>query len=74
MVKATIYFSNDPTVGISPAYFTMELPFFSKEAMQDFDDEKESLTGIECVRNKIKKMYEELDGESFCHVWFDFEY
>lgn len=72
MIKATICFPNDPSVGMLSEYYTMELPFEKKEDMDEFIDD-DAPKGIEYVRRQIQTMYNNLHGDSLCRVWFDFE-
>lgn len=59
-MKATIYFSADPSVGIFPYHYTMELPDFEPEYRQE-------------TREMIQKLYTELDGEFKPIVFFEDE-
>lgn len=54
-MKATIYFNNDPSVGIFSASYEMDLP------VEKFEDDEHR----EDMRAAIKKLYTELDGEFY---------
>jgi hypothetical protein len=59
-MKATAFFANDPSVGINPSYYEMELPFNELIA----EDREE-------IRELIRKFYTELNNESKCS-WVGF--
>jgi hypothetical protein len=61
-IKAFITIKNDPSVGIMPEYYTMELPDF-REYEPDYTEQN---------RKTIKTFYWQL-ADSDCHVVFDFE-
>ena len=64
--KAIIEFKGDPSVGIFPRVYHMELPTDVNSATEGWDkDSKEE------VRKKIKELYEHLDNEDKCTVYFD---
>ena len=69
-MKVTIYFPNDPSVGIFSNYYGMEVPDWRVYGM-DKEDERQFR---EEMRSKIKSLYEELDGEFTCRVWFEDEH
>jgi hypothetical protein len=68
-MKVTIYFPNDPSVGIFSTWYGMEIPDFREFGM----NEKELREFREEMRDKIKSLYTELDGEFTCRVWFEDE-
>jgi len=51
--RTTVYFHNDPSVGIQSTYYSIELP------IEKFEDEEHR----EEVRKLIQNLYTELDGE-----------
>jgi glutathione S-transferase len=59
-MKVHIYFPNDPTVGFMPTYYDAEFP----DVDADFKEE---------YREQIKRLYEEMDGEMSCKVYFEGE-
>jgi hypothetical protein len=64
--KAIIEFHGDPSVGIFPRVYQMELPVDVNSATEGWDKETK-----EDVRRKIKELYEYLDNEDKCTVYFD---
>lgn len=64
-VTALVYFHNDPSVGIFSTYYTVPLPFPDHKYLDDF--------GREEVRDKLRGLYNELDGEFMCQVSFNDE-
>lgn len=59
-IKVTIYFAGDHSVGISGYYYSMEIPAFDPENKEE-------------VRELIKALYTELDGEFTPTIFFDDE-
>lgn len=68
-MKATIYFHNDPSVGIMSQSFDMELPFNMEDAESraDFNEIRENMRAI------IKETYYQMDGNFKPNVWFEDE-
>lgn len=64
MITATIYFPNDPSVGMFSETFTAELP------LNGFEDSEHR----EWIRDCYKKLYDEMNGEFYCQVFFSDEY
>ena len=60
-MKATIYFANDPSVGMFPEYFEMDLP------RDQFEDDADR----EFCRDQIKKTYNELNSDTLVS-WVSF--
>ncbi len=56
-MKALVYFPNDPSVGIWSTYYTLEIPQFDNEFREEY-------------RKKIKDLYEDMDSEFICIVYF----
>lgn len=67
MTKVTIYFPNDPSVGMFPTYFTAEIPI-SKEELKELDKEHR-----EIIREDFKKLYQYIDAEMNCQIIFEDE-
>ena len=67
--SATVFFSGDPSVGIPPCSFNVEL-FIDLEAYGS--DEKERRSHLLWVRNQLSNLYQEMQGEE-PSVMFDFE-
>ncbi len=65
--NASILFPGDPSVGINPRVYHMNL---DEELRNAFDDDKELR---EYHRAKIKDLYEEMDGVDTCVVAFSDE-
>jgi hypothetical protein len=63
MITATIYFPNDPSVGIFAESFEAQLPF------NGFEDSEHR----EWVRDSFKRLYDEMNGEFYCRVYFSDE-
>lgn len=61
-MKATIYFHNDPSVGMFSEYFEMTLP------RSDFQDNEDR----EFCRESIKQLYNELNNDTPV-TWVMFE-
>jgi hypothetical protein len=59
-MKVTIYFSADPSVGIFPYSYEMEIPTFDNEYREE-------------IRKQIKDLYTELDGEFITKIIFSDE-
>lgn len=55
-MKATAVFNNDSSVGIYPEWFEMDLPFDEFNSKEDRED----------ARDRIKKLYTDLNGEFCC--------
>lgn len=68
-IKAYVTFLNDPSVGIHPEYYTLEVPDFRLQC--NTDDAIELETRIN--RETIKTTYEIIQGDSSCTVKFEWE-
>jgi hypothetical protein len=70
MIKVTIYFANDPSVGIFAEAYTMEIPDFragwvsGEQTLKNYIKEK---------REIIEELYEELQGDFEPKVIFQWE-
>lgn len=60
IVKVYVHFPNDPSVGMNPYGYELEVPFPEPEYREDF-------------RKEIQKLYHYLDDNSKCHVQFEDE-
>jgi len=60
MRKVTIYFAGDYSVGIRAYFYSMEIPEFELENKEE-------------IRQQIKTLYTELDGEFTPAIFFDDE-
>ena len=69
-ISATIFFRNDPSVGLQSDYYQMELPDF-REFKDDFPG-KDYTTYMEGWRKKIQAIYSSMLDEP-CSVSFSFE-
>lgn len=58
--EATVYFRGDRSVGIEPYYYTVQLPDISDLTPDDRDK----------IREKLEDLYNDLDGETRCQVFF----
>ena len=63
MIVAIIYFPNDTSVGIFSETFTAQLP------MNEFEDKEHR----EWLRDSLKRLYDEMNGEFICRVSFSDE-
>lgn len=70
-MKVTIYFQNDPSVGIFSTYYEAEIPDI---LLENFYTHKEWKEELERTRMALRHLWSELDGE-FTASWvmFDFE-
>lgn len=59
MIQVRIEFHGDPSVGINSYGYDMNIPF-DKEHREE-------------IRKQIKALYDELDGEFLCVVYFEDE-
>lgn len=59
-MKATIWFAADPSVGIFSYSFCAEIPPFEEEYREE-------------IRSLIKRLYDDLDAEFTCQVFFSDE-
>ena len=67
-MKATIYFPNDPSVGLFPSSYEIELPFDSFEDMETPSDNREM------CREQIAAFYKDWEGDTMkCYVTFSDE-
>lgn len=68
-MKVSIEFSGDSSVGLFPYKFGMEIP----EQFAGDSDDPDYIKYREETRKEIKKLYELMDGEDKCTVWFEDE-
>lgn len=70
MIKITIHFKNDPSVGLQPETYEMQVPDF-REGWTETPEMLKTYIGEK--RNEIAEMYDDFQGESYCSVMFQWE-